>query len=85
MHSITVQVAAANGILQDTKSIAVKGQFLSVTPAKKNSKRFYVLKIVLHRLVFNNNCFQSERTHTLMKSVTFTVGNSRVCVLISFG
>lgn len=29
MHSITVQVAAANAILQDTKSIAVKGQFLS--------------------------------------------------------
>lgn len=28
MHTITVQVAAANTILQDTKTIAVKGQCL---------------------------------------------------------
>lgn len=28
MHTITVQVAAANTILQDTKTIAVKGQYL---------------------------------------------------------
>lgn len=32
MHTITVQVAAANTILQDTKTIAVKGQyFLNVS------------------------------------------------------
>lgn len=28
MHTITVQVAAANTILQDTKTIAVKGQYI---------------------------------------------------------
>ena len=31
MHTITVQVAAANTILQDTKTIAVKGQYCFLT------------------------------------------------------